>query len=46
MKTRFKGKISPGEYQIYLISHRVGIELKVMTVKVLLSNQSHLKRCL
>lgn len=30
MKTRFKGKITQGEYQIYLISDRFGIELKVM----------------
>lgn len=44
MKTHFKGKITPGEYQIYLISHHVGIKLKVMTAEVLLSNPSHLKR--
>lgn len=29
MKTRFKGEIAPGEYQIYLICPHVGIELKV-----------------
>lgn len=46
MKTRLKREITPGEYQIYLISYHVGIELKVMTVEVLLSNQSHVKRCL
>lgn len=46
MKTRFKGKITQGEYQTFWISDHVGIELKVMTDEVLLSNQRHLKRCL
>lgn len=46
MKTHFKGKITPGEHQNYLISHHLGIELKVMTIELLLSNQRHLKRCL